>query len=303
MNHCPELDFVQYMEQQMLQFEKMLPQMIHIQAALSPALQQAIDYSLMAGGKRLRPLCVLIACDSLQGNQGAAQVVACAVEMVHTYSLIHDDLPAMDNDDYRRGKLTNHKVYGEAMAILAGDGLLTHSFYCIVKIAHKYGISADIALSIVEELAYFAGIHGMVGGQAADMQGKQGKTTLLQLETIHLHKTSALIVFALRAGAKIAGASEQQLQAITAYGEKIGFAFQIQDDILDMTGDEAIVGKCKGSDIKSRKVTYPYFRGLDHSQQKVKQLITEAQAVIEQASFSKPELLFALANYLQTRKK
>lgn len=148
-------------------------------------LQQAMKYSLMAGGKRLRPLLVIAACEALGGRREAALPVAAAIEMVHTYSLIHDDLPAMDNDDYRRGKLTNHKVFGEATAILAGDALLTHAFYSVVQASRKFGVPADSVLSIVEDLAEMAGPRGMVGGQIADMEGEQGLTDLAQLKYIH----------------------------------------------------------------------------------------------------------------------
>lgn len=216
-------------------------------------LQQAMKYSLMAGGKRLRPLLVIAACESLGGSREAALPVAAAIEMVHTYSLIHDDLPAMDNDDYRRGKLTNHKVFGEASAILAGDALLTHAFYSVVQASRKFGIPADNVLSIVEDLAEMAGPRGMVGGQIADMEGEQGLTDLAQLKYIHLHKTGDLIIFSLLAGGRIAGATEKQLEALRDFGTSIGLAFQIQDDILDLVGDEGKLGKKQAAISSSRR--------------------------------------------------
>jgi len=264
-------------------------------------LRQSMDYSLMAGGKRMRPILVLSAAEALGGSTEAAMPVACAIEMVHTYSLIHDDLPAMDNDDYRRGKLTNHKVYGEAMAILAGDALLTHAFYSVVQSARKHRIAADQVLSIVEELAALAGAKGMVGGQAADMQGEQGITSLEQLEYIHAHKTSDLIVFSLKAGGLIARASDEQLQALERFGYCIGMAFQIQDDILDIVGDEAKLGKKVNSDMKLNKVTYPYFIGLEASQRKVSELTEQGKQAILQANFPFPSRLLQIADYLMKR--
>jgi geranylgeranyl diphosphate synthase type II len=262
-----------------------------------------MDYSLLAGGKRLRPIFVLAAAASLSGEaaEEAALPVACAIEMIHTYSLIHDDLPAMDNDDYRRGRLTNHKVYGEAMAILAGDGLLTHAFHSIVQASRVHGIPAERVLAIVEELALFAGAKGMVGGQAADMLGEQGVTSLEELEYIHLRKTSDLIVFSLRAGARIGGATEFQLAQIETFGRCIGLAFQVQDDILDLIGDQSKLGKPVKSDEKQQKVTYPYFIGLDASKQKVEELTEQGKAALLAAELPNSERLLQLADYLVKR--
>ncbi|WP_422660716.1 polyprenyl synthetase family protein [Paenibacillus sp. EC2-1] len=265
------------------------------------SLKESMLYSLMAGGKRMRPLLVIAACEAGGGKREAALPVACAVEMVHTYSLVHDDLPAMDNDDYRRGKLTNHKVYGEAAAILAGDALLTHAFYKVVQTSRKYGIPAERVLSIVEDLAEYAGPRGMVGGQVADMEGEQGLTSLKQLEYIHLHKTSDLIMFSLMAGGRVAGVTDAQLDALRTYGHHIGLAFQIQDDILDLTGDEAKLGKKTQSDVKQQKVTYPYFIGLEASKQEVERLTAEAKAVIMQGGFSDPQRLIEIADFLMSR--
>ncbi|AIQ75636.1 polyprenyl synthetase [Paenibacillus odorifer] len=264
-------------------------------------LQQAMKYSLMAGGKRLRPLLVIAACESLGGSREAALPIAAAIEMVHTYSLIHDDLPAMDNDDYRRGKLTNHKVFGEASAILAGDALLTHAFYSVVQASRKFGIPADNVLSIVEDLAEMAGPRGMVGGQIADMEGEQGLTDLAQLKYIHLHKTGDLIIFSLLAGGRIAGATEKQLEALRDFGTSIGLAFQIQDDILDLVGDEGKLGKKTGSDIKQQKVTYPYFIGLEESRAEVKQLTEAAQNAVLNGGFYDNQRLLEIADYLMAR--
>jgi geranylgeranyl diphosphate synthase type II len=264
-------------------------------------LKESIDYSVKAGGKRLRPILVLAAAESLGGSIAQAMPVACAVEMIHTYSLIHDDLPAMDNDDYRRGRLTNHKVFGEAMAILAGDALLTHAFYSAVQAFRRNGVPAEQVIAIIEDLSEYAGARGMVGGQAADLLGEQGLTSIEQLEYIHQHKTSDLIVFCLRSGGRIAGAAEQQLQALEQFGRHLGLAFQIQDDILDVIGDEKKLGKPIKSDEKMQKVTYPYFIGLEASQNKVEQLTEQAKAAILQAKLPQPERLLQIADYLMSR--
>lgn len=188
-------------------------------------LHKAMEYSLLGGGKRMRPILLLAAVEALDGSVKEAMPVACAVEMIHTYSLIHDDLPAMDDDDYRRGKLTNHKVHGEAMAILAGDALLTHAFYVIAHTGRKTKMSASLVLKLIEELSRLAGPSGMVGGQAFDMQAMQSTITIEELELLHRHKTGDLITFALKAGGMIGGANEKQLQALEQFGYHIGLAF------------------------------------------------------------------------------
>ncbi|WP_082210237.1 polyprenyl synthetase family protein [Paenibacillus durus] len=264
-------------------------------------LAEAMNYSLLAGGKRLRPLLVIAACEAIGGNREAALPVAAAIEMVHTYSLIHDDLPAMDDDDYRRGRLTNHKVYGEAVAILAGDALLTHAFYSVVQASRRHGAPAESVLSIVEDLAEMAGPRGMVGGQAADMEGEQGLTDLESLRYIHLHKTGDLIVFSLLAGGRIGGASEEQLDALRRFGVSIGLAFQVQDDILDLVGDESKLGKKTGSDVKQQKVTYPYFIGLEASRREVERLTEEAKTAVRAGGFADGSRLLEIADYLMSR--
>ncbi|GLI07365.1 farnesyl-diphosphate synthase [Paenibacillus tyrfis] len=281
--------------------EREMQQSIPSSWAIPAPLRESMMYSLMAGGKRLRPILVLAAAEALGGSPEAAVPAALAVEMIHTYSLIHDDLPAMDNDDFRRGKPTNHKVYGEAMAILAGDALLTHAFYSVVQSARKHNIPADRVIDIVEELSRLSGAPGMVGGQAADMLGEQGVTKLEELEYIHLHKTSDLIVFSLKAGGRIAGATEAQLAALERFGTSIGLAFQIQDDVLDLIGDESKLGKPVQSDVKQQKVTYPYFIGIEASIAKAGELTREAKQAILAADFPCPERLLELADYLMKR--
>jgi geranylgeranyl diphosphate synthase type II len=296
-----ELTIRDYIAVEAAKVEEALTKALPADWVIPTGLRDAVSYSLMAGGKRLRPIFVLAAAEALGGSDTAALPIACAIEMIHTYSLIHDDLPAMDNDDYRRGKLTNHKVYGEAMAILAGDALLTHAFHAASQAYKLYGVPAEEVLSIIEELSVFAGASGMVGGQVADMQGEQGLTRLEDLEYIHTRKTSDLIVFSLRAGGRIGGANERQLNGLTRFGQCIGLAFQIQDDILDLIGDEQKLGKPIKSDEKQQKVTYPYFIGLEASENKVRQLTEEGKQALLEADLPQVERLLQLADYLMGR--
>ncbi|MEK4437064.1 polyprenyl synthetase family protein [Paenibacillus sp. FSL K6-2862] len=293
--------FEQYLQQTTDEVTEALKEILPVHWDVPQSLRDAMQYSLMAGGKRLRPLLVVAAAEALGAHRAAALPVACAVEMVHTYSLIHDDLPAMDNDDYRRGKLTNHKVYGEATAILAGDALLTHAFYSVVQAGRKNGVPAEALLSIVEDLSELAGARGMVGGQVADMEGEQGMTNLEQLQYIHLHKTGDLIVFSLLAGARIGGAQEGQLDALRVFGRDLGLAFQIQDDILDLTGDEQKMGKKTQSDVNQQKVTYPFFIGMEASQEQVKSLTQSAKEALGRAELSDSSRLMEIADYLMRR--
>lgn len=265
--------------------------------------EQSMMYSLEAGGKRLRPVLVLsaseaVACDVT--THAKAMPVACAIEMIHTYSLIHDDLPAMDNDDLRRGRPTNHKVYGDALAILAGDGLLTHAFY-VVTTATQLGVDPLTVVQICADLSKYAGPAGMVGGQVADILGEQGITSIEELEYIHLHKTSDLIVFSVTAGARIGGASAEQLEQLAAFARKLGLAFQVQDDILDLIGDEQLIGKPVQSDVEQKKVTYPFLIGLEQSKALVERLTAEAKQHVVQANLAQPERLLQIADYLMSR--
>jgi geranylgeranyl diphosphate synthase, type II len=293
-------DIKAYIKEEAKMIEAALVSVLPSDWQIPGMLSQSMLYSLMAGGKRLRPILVLAAAEALGGSKEAAMPVACAIEMIHTYSLIHDDLPAMDNDDYRRGKLTNHKVYGEAMAILSGDALLTHAFFSVVQ-AKVHGAPADQLLAIVEELSLFAGARGMVGGQAADMLGEKGLTKLEELDYIHTHKTSDLIVFSLRAGGRVAGAAEEQLEALSRFGHGIGLAFQIQDDILDVIGDEKKLGKPVGSDEKQHKTTYPSFIGMEASEKKVRELTEMAKESLLTGGIPNPKRLLDIADFLMHR--
>lgn len=216
-------------------------------------LGEAMRYSLLAGGKRLRPILLLAAADAVGARGEAYLDAACALELVHTYSLIHDDLPAMDDDDYRRGKLTNHKVYGDGMAILAGDALLTLAFEVL---ARQQGVSPEALLAAVRELSRAAGPYGMVAGQALDLESEGRRIGYEVLRRMHAAKTGALFRAALRMGAILAGAPAEKLAALTAYAEAFGLAFQITDDILDVTGTAEKIGKPVGSDARNDKSTY-----------------------------------------------
>lgn len=219
-------------------------------------LVEAMRYSLEAGGKRLRPALALGACELVCGDDAPALPGAVALEMIHTYSLIHDDLPAMDNDNLRRGKPTSHKQFGEAAAILAGDALLTQAFYEISRTGN---------VQAIRELAEAAGAPGMVGGQYRDMKAEGRSLTLEELRVIHAGKTGALITVSLRLGVLLGNGGDKALRALTEYGRNLGLLFQITDDILDVVGDAAVLGKSTGKDLKTGKATYPAVVGLENA--------------------------------------
>lgn len=294
-------DIAAYIETRRAWIEERLGRVFPKDWEMPAALKEAMDYSLLAGGKRLRPILTLAAAEALGGSAETALPVACAIELIHTYSLIHDDLPAMDNDDFRRGKPTSHKMFGEAMAILAGDGLLTHAFHLASAAAVEAGLPADRALRIVAEMSAYAGPRGMVGGQVDDIRVLRGGVKLEELENIHLRKTGDLIVCALRAGGHAAGADGRRLAALETFGRKIGLAFQILDDVLDEVGDEAKLGKKTQSDRQVGKVTYPILIGLEACRVKIRTLTEEGKSAVAAADFPKPERLFELADYLMGR--
>nr|WP_184663591.1 farnesyl diphosphate synthase [Texcoconibacillus texcoconensis] len=261
-------------------------------------LQEAMRYSLEAGGKRLRPLLLLATLDSFNKDVRKGYDVAAAIEMIHTYSLIHDDLPAMDDDHYRRGKLTNHKVYGEAVAILAGDALLTHSFKMVTQSNH---LNDQERVWLVDHLSTAAGPEGMVGGQLADMEGENKQLTVDQLEYIHTHKTGELLAFSIEAGAYLAGATFEQRSLLERYAKNIGLAFQIKDDILDVEGNADLLGKPVGSDDENEKSTYPKLLTLEGAKEKMVSHIEEAKSYCQKAVPS-PSFLLQLADYIMERK-
>lgn len=263
-------------------------------------IYEAMRYSLMAGGKRLRPILCLATCELAGGTVEMAIPTACALEMIHTMSLIHDDLPAMDNDDYRRGKLTNHKVFGEDIAILAGDGLLAYAFEYLA--VHTQGVAADRLLKVVARLGHAVAATGLVGGQVVDLDS-EGETdiTLATLNFIHTHKTGALLEAAVVSGAELASADSAILEKLTQYARNIGLAFQIIDDVLDITATCEELGKTAGKDLQAQKATYPSLWGIDESRRQAQQLIQEAKAAL--ADFGeRAKPLVAIADYITARK-
>lgn len=244
-------------------------------------IRKSMRYSTFAGGKKLRPILCMAACESFGGSYKKALPFACVLEMIHTYSLIHDDLPAIDNDDLRRGMPTNHKIFGEAMAILAGDALLTMAFKISSGKEAVKAIGAGRALRITHEIAHYAGVDGMVGGQVADIESEHKEVPAKRVTFIHMNKTAALITASVRAGAIAAGCREKIIQKLTVFSEKIGLAFQITDDILNVEGDEQIIGKSVGSDAKLGKATYPAVFGLEKSRQIALKLVRDSMDMLD----------------------
>jgi geranylgeranyl diphosphate synthase type II len=243
-------------------------------------MYNAMNYSVFAGGKRLRPILCLLAAKACGASHAAAMPAACGLEMIHTYSLIHDDLPAMDNDDYRRGKPTSHKKFGEAVAILAGDALLTKAFETVLSASVKT-VSPSYSLRAALEIARASGSEGMVGGQSADMINEGKKPSAKALSYIHGHKTGSLITASVVSGAIVAGADRATETKFRAFGERIGLAFQIADDILDITGDEKKMGKKLGKDSGAKKLTYPAVYGIETSKKHAARLVAEAKKILK----------------------
>ncbi|MGA3852532.1 polyprenyl synthetase family protein [Bacillus pumilus] len=262
-------------------------------------LKSSMLYSLKAGGKRLRPVLVLALLNAYGKNEEDGIPVGCAVEMIHTYSLIHDDLPCMDDDDLRRGKPTNHKVYGEATAVLAGDALLTESFRLITSQLSS-SVSADKKLRIVDELVKSAGALGMVGGQFDDMEAEQKQVSLAELESIHARKTGKLLTFSVAAGAMLAGASDDDIEKLREFSYHIGIAFQIRDDILDLEGSEEKIGKRVGSDTANEKSTYPSLLTLSGAKEKLHEHISRAKEIVSNLQLEQ-QLLHDLCDLIASR--
>ena len=253
-------------------------------------LREAMAYSLEAGGKRLRPLLLFATLQAFGKERNLGVGAACALEMIHTYSLVHDDLPCMDDDDLRRGKPTNHKVFGEAMAVLAGDGLLTYAFQVIMAYEQKE-ISAEKKVRLVLELAKAAGPEGMVGGQVADMEAEGKRLTIDELEYIHKHKTGKLLEFAVLAGSILSNATEEQEEKLLEFAKYIGLAFQIRDDILDVEGTEEEIGKPIGSDLSNEKSTYTTLFTVDRAKEILEETIAEAKGAISSLQLQDEYLL------------
>ncbi|MBP2240819.1 geranylgeranyl diphosphate synthase type II [Cytobacillus eiseniae] len=262
-------------------------------------VKEAMLYSLEAGGKRIRPLLLFATLDAFGLDTKKGLLPAAAIEMIHTYSLIHDDLPSMDNDDLRRGKPTNHKVFGDAFAILAGDALLTYSFQLIAEIRDE-DAHATTKLALIQALSQASGAEGMVGGQVADIAGEDKDLTLSDLEYIHVHKTGKLLECSVVAGAILAEATEEKIQRLSKFAYHLGLAFQIRDDILDLEGEEERIGKRVGSDAVNKKGTYPSILTLDGAKAALSEHIELAKAQLKETGLS-THMLEAITNLIETR--
>ncbi len=295
-----DFDLKTYVDERRRLVDETLDRVLPPEDAPPSTVHRAMRYSVMAGGKRLRPILVIAGAEAVGGTATMVMPTACALEMIHTYSLIHDDLPAMDDDDYRRGRLTNHKVFGDAIAILAGDALLTLAFRLIAENADLVS-DPRVIRDVVAEIADAAGTVGMVGGQVVDIESEGKAISAETLEYIHRHKTAALIRASLRVGARLTGGDAKAVAAITEAGSDLGLAFQIVDDLLDVEGSLAELGKTAGSDERKQKATYPGIHGREASRRQAKMLIDRAKerlGVFGQRSAP----LLALADYVLERK-
>jgi geranylgeranyl diphosphate synthase type II len=290
-----------YLEERKILVEKALEKFMPKPSGLAGDVIRAMNYTLFAGGKRIRPILCIAGAEAVGGSADDVLPVACAIELIHSYSLIHDDLPVMDNDDFRRGKPTSHKVFGEAVALLAGDGLLTLAFNLMARYGLEKGVEKKALLRVIDLIASAAGYEGMVGGQMADItyEGKDLDPTVV--EYIHTHKTGALIAASVTAGSILAGGSEQQVQSINRYGGQIGLAFQIADDILNIEGNGNVMGKREGSDKERGKITYPSVFGITESKNIQNELIDHALEALNGFD-ERSEPLRGLARYIINRK-
>jgi len=294
------MDFKSVLKHKKTYVESKLQSYIPDMNAYQKTLFEAMKYSLDAGGKRLRPILLMESAALFNSDIEDTIPYACAMEMIHTYSLIHDDLPAMDDDDLRRGKPTNHKVFGEGIAVLAGDGLLNYSFEIMLNHALKNEKNSYKYVKAMNEIAKAAGVKGMIAGQVVDLESENKKIDKDTLDFIHMNKTSAMIIGSMRAGAIIGGANDSKLENITNYAKNIGLAFQVVDDILDIVGDEKKLGKDIGSDLENNKSTYPSLFGIDKSRDIAKNLINDAKKYISEFD-EKNEFLNCLADYIIDR--
>ena len=265
-------------------------------------LHEAMRYATLSPGKRLRPALAFAACRAFGGDEARCLEPASALEMIHAYSLIHDDLPAMDDDDFRRGRPTCHKVYGEAMAILAGDALLTQAFILLSGELVPDQVDAKARLTVIHEIAQAAGSKGMVGGQVVDILQEDREVDLPTLQYLHTHKTGSLIRACLRIGGILASAGPEQMEALTRYGERIGLAFQIVDDILDLEGSLEALGKRAGSDLRKKKATFPGLLGIEESRQRAHRLVEEAKQALGVFG-DRRSALGAIADFVVTRRR
>jgi geranylgeranyl diphosphate synthase type II len=290
-------DLSTYLKQRQAQVEAALDRSLPL--TYPEKIYEAMRYSLLAGGKRLRPILCLATCELVGGTMEMAMPTACALEMIHTMSLIHDDLPAMDNDDYRRGKLTNHKVYGDDIAILAGDGLLAYAFEYVA--IQTQNVPAHQVLQVVARLGRAVGAAGLVGGQVVDLES-EGHSDIQEetLTFIHTHKTGALLEACVVCGGILGGVTDEEIERLSRYAKNIGLAFQIVDDILDITATQEELGKTAGKDLLAQKATYPSLWGIEASKTKAQQLIDAAKAELD-AFGEKAQPLLAIADFITTR--
>ena len=294
------LDVHAYMKERTRAVDEALERSLPPETAPPETVHRAMRYGVFAGGKRLRPVLVIAGAEAVGGAMDDVMPTACAMELIHTYSLVHDDLPAMDDDDFRRGRPTSHKVFGDAMAILAGDGLLTLAFRLLAENLRP-GMDGRVLRDVLVEVAEAAGTGGMVGGQVADLEAEGRQVTPEALDYIHLHKTAALIRASIRSGAALCGATPAQLQALAVAGTSLGLAFQIVDDILDVTGTTEQLGKTAGKDQVQQKATYPAIHGLAASRARAEALMAEALGALQ--PFGPPaEPLRALGRFILDRK-
>lgn len=293
-------DWKQAMAGKIKMVEEALDRLLPGEHVEPTTIHRAMRYSIFAGGKRLRPVLVMAAAQAVGGREQMVLPTACALEMIHTYSLIHDDLPAMDNDDFRRGRPTNHKVFGEAMAILAGDALLTQAFVVLADMAENGQASPTAVLQVCQEVAQASGSLGMVGGQVADMEAANQPATPELLNFIHTHKTGALCRASVRSGAILGGSNPEQLEQLTIYAEKLGLAFQITDDILDIEGDPEKIGKDVGSDQRNQKATFPAIYGLEESRRLAEETVVQALEALRDFG-QEADLLREIVTYVLTR--
>lgn len=295
------MDIKAYLQQRKKMIDDALKRYMPPSDVHPPTIHDAMTYSLFAGGKRLRPILTIASSETVGGGTDSILPFACAIELIHTYSLIHDDLPAMDDDDYRRGVLTNHKVYGEAAAILAGDALLTEAFRLMTDANVISALPPVAVLDVINNVAAAAGSSGMVGGQIVDLESEEKAVDLSCVEYIHTRKTGALIIASVTTGAKLGGGTEEEVRSLSAYGEAIGLAFQIVDDILNVEGEEKLLGKSVGSDADRGKATYPGVLGLDGSKKRAQELIGKAVDVLDRFD-EQADPLRMIARYIGDRK-
>lgn len=294
------MDITSYLSKKKDSVDKTLEKLVPPSKIFPSSVHEAMRYSLFAGGKRVRPILAIAAAEALGAKTVGLLPLAGALELIHTYSLIHDDLPAMDNDDFRRGRPTCHKVYGEAIAILAGDGLLNMAFEVLSDPRRLKSVPPNRLIAIIREISTASGVFGMVGGQVVDMESEGRDIDFPTLEYMHTHKTGMLIRASVRIGALYARAGKRHFTALTHYGEMVGLAFQIADDILDITGKQEEIGKDVGSDIKKGKKTFPSFYGLEESRRRAVEIVDKAVTALKDFD-RKADPLRELAKYIINR--